>query len=321
MPLHSAILQSLLRWFDTGSSDNGTEAGARDRIDWLRTVPFIALHVAVLLVFVVGWSPAAITMAVAMYLLRMFAITGFYHRYFSHQAFHTSRAMQFVFALIGASSAQRGPLWWAAHHRLHHLMSDSNEDIHSPARRGFLWSHMGWFLSRSNFSTRVEHVRDLATYPELRFLDRFDILVPALLAMAMFLTGETLNHFYPELGTNGMQMLVWGFVISTVTLYHITFSINSIAHTRGHRRFATPDNSRNNFILALLTLGEGWHNNHHYYPASARQGFAWWEIDITYYLLRLMQSLGLIRDLRPVPAHVMKRRSKQPIKTPARATS
>ncbi len=316
-----AILTTLRRWFDAYADVGTPEEATQNKIDWLRTIPFIAMHGAVLFVLVVGWSPIALVVAIALYALRMFAITGFYHRYFSHKAFRTTRLVQFVFAAIGASTVQRGPLWWAAHHRLHHLTSDQADDEHSPGQRGFFWSHMGWFLSRHNFPTRLDKVQDFARYPELRFLDRFDILMPALLAMALFLLGETLNNFWPELNTNGWQMLVWGFVISTVALYHVTFTINSIAHSAGHRRFETPDNSRNNLLLALLTFGEGWHNNHHFYPASARQGFAWWEIDISYYLLRLMQSLGLIWDLRPVPHHVMKRRSKYPLKTPARVAS
>ncbi|WP_455198330.1 acyl-CoA desaturase, partial [Kaarinaea lacus] len=240
------------------------------------------------------------------------------HRYFSHKAFRTSRLVQFIFASIGASAVQRGPLWWAAHHRLHHVHSDKVGDEHSPRQSGFLWSHMGWFLSRHNFSTRLDKIRDFARYPELRFLDRFDVFMPILLAAAMYALGELLNAYWPTLGTNGWQMLVWGFIVSTVVLYHITFTINSLAHKFGHRRFSTEDDSRNNFLLAILTFGEGWHNNHHFYPGSARQGFAWWEFDITYYGLRMMQMLGLIRDLRPVPARVMAKRSKHTVNKPMR---
>ena len=164
---------------------------------------------------------------------------------------------------------------------------------------------MGWFLSRHNFATRTDRISDFARFPELRFLDRFDILMPFLLALSLFGLGELIAHIFPLSGTNGWQMLVWGFVISTVALYHITFTINSLAHTFGKRRFNTKDDSRNNWLLAILTFGEGWHNNHHHYPGSARQVFAWWEIDLTYYLLRLMEIFGLVHDLRPVPARVM----------------
>jgi stearoyl-CoA desaturase (delta-9 desaturase) len=314
----SILIQTLRRWFDAHAELDSLGSSSEKKIDWLRAVPFVALHISVLFVFLVGWSPVAVIVAVAMYALRMFAITAFYHRYFSHKTFRASRVVQFIFAALGASAVQRGPLWWAAHHRMHHAHSDKPGDEHSPKQSGFLWSHMGWFLSRHNFKTRLDKIKDFARYPELRLLDRYDVLMPALLAVAMFGLGELLNTYWPTLGTNGWQMLVWGFIVSTVVLYHITFTINSLAHSIGHRRFNTGDDSRNNFLLAILTFGEGWHNNHHFYPGSARQGFAWWEIDITYYGLRMMQLLGLIRDLRPVPDRVMEKRSKRVLNKPIR---
>ncbi|KPK22386.1 MAG: stearoyl-CoA 9-desaturase [Nitrospira bacterium SG8_3] len=296
---------TLLRWFDSYSgSDENSDQGASG-VDWLRTIPFIGMHVAVLGLFWVGWSPVAVGTAMFFYALRMFAITGFYHRYFSHKSFRTSRTLQFIFGVIGASSVQRGPLWWAANHRIHHAHADKSEDVHSPVQHGFLWSHMCWFLSRRNFRTRLDHIRDFARFPELRFIDRYDVVVPTLFAVTLFLFGQLLAHVAPDLGTNGWQMLVWGFVISTVVLYHMTFTITSLAHQIGYRRYDTPDTSRNHFILALITFGEGWHNNHHFYPSSARQGFRWWELDLTYYILRMFQMLGLIWDMRPVPARVL----------------
>lgn len=301
----SSLLSTLIRWFDAYAIDGSEHKRFQKSIDWSRTIPFIALHLAVLFVFVVGVSPAAILTMLVLYAVRMFAITGFYHRYFSHKAFKTSRLTQFIFAVIGASSVQRGPLWWAAHHRLHHVNSDKENDEHSPRLHGFLWSHMGWFLSRHNFATRLDKISDFARYPELKFIDRFDVLIPVILAVVLFGFGELLAAYYPALETNGWQMVVWGFVVSTLLLYHVTFTINSLAHTFGKRRFQTRDDSRNNWFLALLTFGEGWHNNHHYYPGSARQGFRWWEIDLSYYLLRLLQAVGLIWDLRPVPQRVM----------------
>ena len=222
----------------------------------------------------------------------MFAITGFYHRYFSHRSFQTSRAMQFLFAVIGASSVQRGPLWWAAHHRKHHRHSDTEHDVHSPHHHGFWWSHVGWITSPANFPTDYSQVPDLAKYPELRFIDRFDTLVPLLLAFALYWIG-------------GLPYLIWGFFISSVVLFHFTCSINSLAHIWGGQRYDTSDQSRNNLFLALLTFGEGWHNNHHKYPGSSRQGFFWWEIDLTYYGLKLLASIRLITDLRPVPERVL----------------
>ncbi len=297
----------VLHWFDTSSVV--IESPANDvsgRIDWLRIIPFIGLHLACFGVIWVGVSPIAVIVAVALYALRMFAITGFYHRYFSHKAFRTSRPVQFFFALLGASSVQRGPLWWAAHHRHHHRSSDTAHDPHSPKFRGFWYSHMGWFLTKRGFRTDLQQVNDLSKYPELRLLDRFDILVPVLLAVCLFATGILLERYAPSLNTSGAQLLIWGFFISTVFLFHATVTINSIAHRWGSRRFATRDDSRNNWLLAMITFGEGWHNNHHYFPGSARQGFRWWEIDLTYYMLRLMALVGLIWDLKPVPKQLVR---------------
>ncbi len=295
----------LRAWFDTRESV--VDSADLDRLDWLRAVPFIAMHLACVAVLWVGVSPIAVAVAVALYLVRMFAVTAFYHRYFAHRTFRTSRTVQFVFALIGASSAQRGPLWWAAHHRNHHRNADTELDPHSPGMSGFLWSHMGWFLTPRAFPTDWERIPDLARYPELRWLDRFDTLAPLLLAGAMYGLGALLERVAPQLGTSGGQMLVWGFLISTVVLFHCTVTINSLAHRFGSRRFDTRDDSRNNLWLALITLGEGWHNNHHFFPGAARQGFRWWEIDMTWYGLQLLSALGLVHGLKPIPAWVDER--------------
>ena len=278
-----------------------------DRIDWLRAAPFVAMHLLCLGVLWVGASPIALIVAASLYAVRMFALTGFYHRYFSHRTFQTSRGVQFIFALIGASCAQRGPLWWAAHHRHHHRHADTPRDPHSPRSQGFLWSHCGWFLTPRNFQTDLSRVRDLAKYPELRLLDRYDTLVPVALGAALFAVGALLKKVAPQLGTSGGQLLIWGLFVSTVVLFHATVSINSLAHRIGWRRFDTNDDSRNNFWLALVTFGEGWHNNHHFFPSSSRQGFRWWEIDFTWYGLRAMSTLGLVRRLKPVPDWVLRR--------------
>ena len=298
---------ALAQWFDTDAVDLRDTARA-ERIDWLRVIPFIGMHLACLGVFWVGVSPLAIAVAAALYALRMFALTGFYHRYFSHKAFKTSRAVQFLFALIGAACVQRGPLWWAAHHRNHHRHADTEADIHSPLHRGFLWSHMGWFLTPRGFRTDWDVIPDLRRFPELRWLDRFDIAVPVLLAVALFALGRWLGNAHPQLGTSGAQLLVWGFFVSTVVLFHATVTINSLAHRFGTRRYDTADNSRNNWLLALLTFGEGWHNNHHHFPGAARQGFRWWEVDLTYYLLRGLAACGLVWDLKAVAAGLRRAR-------------
>jgi stearoyl-CoA desaturase (delta-9 desaturase) len=294
------LLRSLRFWLDASAREPLSVDNPR-RVDWLRTLPYVGMHLACLAVFWVGWSPVAVAVAVALYAVRMVAITGFYHRYFSHRAFKTSRPLQFVFAVVGAASVQRGPIWWAAHHRQHHMSSETTEDPHSPVQLGFWRSHTGWFLTHEHFTIREERVRDWLRFPELRFLDRFDIVVPVVLAVALLLLGNWLASAAPGLGTSGWQMLVWGFFISTVVLYHATFTINSLSHRWGKRRYRTDDDSRNNWVLALITFGEGWHNNHHHYPLAARQGFYWWEVDLTWYFLKLLEKLGLIWDVKPVP--------------------
>jgi stearoyl-CoA desaturase (delta-9 desaturase) len=294
----SRLRATFHRWVDS-QAVAGDEPDS-ERVDWLRVIPFVGMHVGCIGVVWVGRSATALVVAAALYAVRMFAITAFYHRCFSHRAFRTSRAVQFAFALVGAAAAQRGPLWWAAHHRHHHAHADGESDVHSP-RRGFWRSHLGWFLTSGNFVTRQERIPDLVRFPELRFLDRYDALVPVLLAAGLYGLGELLELTAPELNATGPQLLVWGFFISTVVLYHVTFTVNSLAHRFGRRRFATNDDSRNNWVIAIATLGEGWHNNHHAFPGSARQGLRWWEIDVTWYVLRLFAALGIVWDVRPAP--------------------
>lgn len=297
-PLRTKIIQ----WFDADQAAVDPE----DRsIDIVRNLPYFGMHLACLGVIWVGWSPVAVLSAIALYLIRMFAITGFYHRYFSHRSFKTSRFVQGIFALLGCTAVQKGPLWWAAHHRHHHRVSDQKEDVHSPVQDGFWWSHVFWFLASVNFKTHYDRIKDFTKYPELVFLTRFDMVIPVVFAIVIYFTGYLLEIFVPHWGTNGSQMLIWCFFISTVVLGHATFTINSLSHVFGKRRFKTKDQSRNNWFLALITLGEGWHNNHHRFPGSVRQGFYWWEIDITYCVLRVMALLGIVWDLRPVPARIL----------------
>jgi stearoyl-CoA desaturase (delta-9 desaturase) len=276
-----------------------------DKVDWVRCIPFIVLHLGCLGVIWVGASPVAVIAAVALYFIRMFAVTGIYHRYFSHKTYSTSRAGQLFLALWGGTTVQRGPLWWAYHHRHHHQHSDEEEDAHSPHIHGFWWSHIGWITSRRNFPTDYTKVKDLVKYPELVFLNRFDAVVPFAFAILTFVAGMALERFAPGLHTNGWQMLVWAFFISTTFLFHGTSCINSMAHLMGRRRFNTSDDSRNSFILAIITLGEGWHNNHHRYMSATRNGFYWWEIDPTYYGLKFLSWTGLIWGLKPVPQSVL----------------
>jgi stearoyl-CoA desaturase (delta-9 desaturase) len=282
-----------------------TQAPATTRtIDWAGLIPYSMIHLLCFGVFFVGISPIAVAVAAGLYFFRMFAVTAFYHRYFSHRTFKTSRGFQFAAAVMGNSCVQRGPIWWAAHHRHHHRYSDHEGDIHSPHQDGFFWSHMGWITTRENAQTNWKMVRDLAQYPELRWIDKHHGIVPLLLAAGLFGLGALLERVAPGLHTNGWQMFIWGFCVSTTVLYHAVYTINSLAHKIGGRRYQTRDDSRNNFFLALLTFGEGWHNNHHFYPGSTRQGFYWWEVDITYYLLVALSWTGLVWDLRSPPTHV-----------------
>ena len=272
---------------------------ADERPEHLASILFYLVHVAALgIVVVTGVSWQGMAWALGMYYLRMFGLTAGYHRYFSHRSFRTSRPGQFVLALLGTVAVQKGVLWWAAHHRNHHRFSDTPRDIHSP-RRGLWWSHAGWILCRKYNRTEVARVRDLARFPELDWLNRHHLLVVVLFAAGLYLVF-------------GTTALLWGFFVSTVLLWHGTFTINSLAHTVGRRRYATGDSSRNSLVLALITLGEGWHNNHHYYQRSARQGFYWWEIDGSYYVLRALSLVGLVWELRGVPARVRASRPPAP---------
>ena len=252
---------------------------------WLVSLPFYAVHVAAVVgVFLVGFSWQGVALALGLYYLRMFGVTGGYHRYFSHRTYRTSRAFQFFLAVLAQTSVQKGALWWAAHHRDHHKYSDTPKDPHSYRDYGFWYSHVGWILSTETEETDYSRISDLARYPELRWLNNWHLVPPVALAVGLYLVGS-----WPA--------LVWGFFVSTTLLWHGTFTINSLSHIWGKRRYATTDDSKNNPVLAIVTMGEGWHNNHHYYPRSVRQGFHWWQIDMTYYVLRALSAVGLVWDL------------------------
>ena len=284
-------------------SNNGNEE--EDGLDIARCFSLFFIHLGCLGVIWVGWSWFAISLALFLYFSRMFAITAFLHRYFSHRTFKTSRFMQFIFAAFASTALQRGALWWASHHRKHHRESDTDNDVHSPHTHSFIWSHIGWIANKKNFATDYDQIRDFAKFPELVFLNRLNKLIPLIMAIGLFYLGEWISLRWSFLGTNGWQLVIWGFFISTTVLLHGTSTINSLSHIYGKQRFNTGDHSRNNFWLSLITLGEGWHNNHHYYMHSTRQGFYWWEIDPTYYGLKLLAMFGLIYDLRPVPQRVL----------------
>ena len=256
--------------------------------DWLTYGLYWGVHVAAFGVFFTGITTTAVVLFAIAFWGRLFGITGGYHRYFAHKTFKTSRAFQFVLALLGTAATQKGPLWWASLHRIHHRESDGPGDVHSP-KRGFYYSHQGWIFDKRWQATRLDLIPDFAKYPEIQWLNRWHFVPPVGLAVLCYAIG-------------GMPGLFWGFFLSTTVLWHSTYTINSLSHVFGKRRFATDDTSKNNWMLALLTFGEGWHNNHHNYMASCRQGFRWWEIDITYYALRGLAALGLVWDLREPPA-------------------
>ena len=260
--------------------------------DWLPFTPFLLLHVLVFGALWTGTSWVDWVACAVLYFVRMFAVTGAYHRYFSHRTYKTSRWFQFFLAFLAQTSSQKGALWWAAHHRDHHKYSDLPWDVHSPIQKGFWYSHVLWLVDRGTEVTDYKRIKDFAKYPELVWLNKYWLVPPVALGVATWWL----------LGWSGLLI---GFFLSTVLLWHGTFLVNSLAHVLGGRRFPTADTSRNNWWIALLTLGEGWHNNHHHYMGSARQGFYWWEIDVTYYILKALSWCGLIWDLRPVPAAVL----------------
>jgi len=261
-------------------------------------LPFFLTHIVALGAFLVPFHWRYVALAAALYYVRMFGVSAGYHRYFAHRTFKTSRLFQFVLAWLAVSSAQRGVLWWAGHHRRHHQESDQPNDLHSPVQRGFWWSHVGWLLSRESSNTDTDRVRDLAEYPELRWLDKWHIVPPLVLGTTLYLAG-------------GWPALVWGYFVSTTLLWHGTFTVNSLSHLFGSRRYPTPDNSRNNWLLTLVTLGEGWHNNHHFYQGAAAQGHMWWEFDPALYALKVLSWLGVIWDVRKPPRRVFEAAARQ----------
>ncbi|MDZ4785733.1 MAG: acyl-CoA desaturase [bacterium] len=275
-----------------------------DKFNFIESIPFFLLHLSVLLVFYVGFSWLAFGICIALYYVRMFAITAGFHRYFSHRSFETSRFFAWILAFLGTMSAQRGPLWWAAHHRHHHKYSDTEEDIHSPGIKGVLHAHLGWIYVEKYQKTNLKLIPDMAKYRELLWLDNYHYIAPVTFGILVAILG-----YFIESATAGAvscgQVFVWGFCVSTVLLYHGTFAVNTWAHIFGSRRFETEDQSRNSFLLALITLGEGWHNNHHRYPGSERQGFYWWELDISHYILKFLSWFGIVWNLRTPPERIL----------------
>lgn len=260
-----------------------------------RSAIFIAVHLTPLMLIWAGFSWWGIALCVISYYVRMFGVTAGYHRFFAHRSYKTSRPFQFFLAFLAQTSAQKGALWWAAHHRHHHAASDQPDDVHSPEQSGFFYAHVGWVLARDTEATEWSRIRDLAKYPELVWLNRYHLVPPLVYAAAMYLLF-------------GLEGLVWGFFISTILLWHGTFLVNSVVHVLGRRVYPTTDSSRNNWWVALLTMGEGWHNNHHFYQRATAQGWRWYEVDMTYYLLKGLSWLGLVSGVSRPPRHIVAQR-------------
>lgn len=275
-------------------------------IKWnLNLVLFIGVHLLPLLALWTHVTPFDWGVCFVLYVVRMFFVTGGYHRYFAHRTYKTSRWFQFFLAFMSQTSAQKGVLWWSAHHRVHHKFSDTPEDPHSKKVHGFWQSHVGWIIGNEFNDTDEKLVKDLVKYPELVWIDRNHYVPPVVLgAVVTFLGAKVNGGDFSMILSHGMSTLLIGFFLSTVILYHATFSINSVMHWIGKPRYKTGDESKNSFWLAILSLGEGWHNNHHYYQSATRQGFFWWEIDFTYYTLKILSWLGLVWEIREVPSHV-----------------
>jgi stearoyl-CoA desaturase (delta-9 desaturase) len=273
-----------------------------DRLELSACIPLLSVQAGCLLVLWTGASPVALAVCAGTYLVRAFGVAAGYHRLLSHRAFETSRPFGWVLAFLGCAAGQLGPLWWAAHHRRHHLHSDHEGDPHSPVGRGMWWAHMRWLLCRRFSHSDLSNLADATGRPELRLLDRLHWVAPATFALGCYGLGVWLAARAPGLGTDGLQMLAWGFFVSTTLLYHATFAVNSLAHTFGGRRFDIPDRSRNNAFVSLLTLGEGWQNNHHAHPACATTSFSRWELDPTYRVLRGLEAVGLVWNLRAKPS-------------------
>ena len=245
----------------------------------------VAVHGGALLAFMPAARPSSgvLALALATYVVRMFCITAGFHRYFSHHAFQTSRALQFALAFVGGMGVMRSALWWSAHHRQHHRYSDAPGDPHSP-RDGFWWSHLFWFMARGNQATQKQLVKDWTKYPELVWLDEHE-WVPVLVLVAVCF------------GLGGFSGWVWGANVSTLLLCHSTFALNSVTHTIGSRKYDVPDLSTNFLPVALLAFGEGWHNNHHRYPERAKLGEGP-QLDIAWLGIWLLERVRLVRGVK-----------------------
>ncbi len=280
-------------------------------------IPFAGLVAAIILLWGVAFSWIYLALLVGMYLATAVGITVGYHRLFTHRSFQTSRPVAAVLAALGSMAVEGAVLQWVAMHRRHHQHSDRHDDPHSPHTHGTgLWgvvrgmwhSHMGW-LFRPHPRGLARYVGDLRRDPLVRWMSRLfplwvllGLLIPA--ALCGLITGTW---------TGVLLGFIWGGLVRVFLVHHVTWSINSVCHIWGTRPFRNHDESRNNVLFGILALGEGWHNNHHAFPTSARHGLRWWQLDVSYLIIRGMALVGLARDVRvPTPERVASKRIDQP---------
>lgn len=252
----------------------------------------IAVHLALIAIPLLEFSYWYLLLFFLMTRIVGLGITVGFHRYFSHRAFKTSRVFQFLLGCAGCTALQKGPLWWAIHHRLHHRHSDQPEDPHSPVVDGFLHGHCGWLFTQDLMTPDQRIVHDFAKYPELVWLDRLWLIPGLAMAALCFAIG-------------GWSGVVIGYCMCVAFIFQVTFAVNSIGHLYGQQRFETGEGSRNNFVLGYLAMGDGWHNNHHRAPTSARHGFAWYELDMSYLTIQIMRRLGIVWDVKQPPANLL----------------
>jgi stearoyl-CoA desaturase (delta-9 desaturase) len=248
-------------------------------------VYFSCLHALPLGALATGAGPAVFAAAAVLYVVRIWFVTAGYHCYFAHRAFETGRVFQALLAFGAQTSGQGSALRWAAAHRHHHAHADQPGDLHSPEARGLWHAHLGWLLETDYLARAEPQPGPFLEVRELAWLDRHPHVPPLALAAAMLLGF-------------GWPGLCIGYGLSTVLVYHATFTVNSLAHRFGTRRFDTPDRSRNNWFVALIMLGGGWHNNHHRHPRSARHGLRWWELDVTYLVLVVLAWCRIVWHVR-----------------------
>jgi fatty-acid desaturase len=278
---------------------------SRYPLDWIAVSFFTTIHVLALLApWFFSWSALGITI----FLHWLFGSIGIclgYHRLLSHRSFRVPRWLEYAIAIIGALALQGGPIFWVAGHRLHHAHTEDIEKDPYSAKRGFWWSHMLWiFYPRPEFFDYEQYQKaapDLARQGFYRWLNRNFLYLQIPLGLLLYALG-------------GWSFVIYGVFVRAVLLWHSTWFINSVTHLWGYRTFEINDNSRNLWWAAILTYGEGWHNNHHSYPNVAKAGWRWWEIDVTWWTISLLKTLGLAHKVNLPPDPI-------PVKMPIDSSS